>query len=142
MASPGRPPEDLWGSAARRGAMRCGAVQRGTVRRDSLTALRRPRLPLPWGQVPPLEARGLAGPDPRPGIAEDSDWAAPEAETRLRERAGRHHGRLRREGTWRSPRGRAPAARLWRHGGGGHVPGPRGRAAGGAAGWGMGAGQP
>lgn len=75
-ASPGCPPEDLRGSAPRRGAGGEGRVRRGAARHDSPTALRRPRLPLPWGQVPPAGTWGLAGPDPRSGVAEGSDWAS------------------------------------------------------------------
>lgn len=63
----------------------------------------------------------------------------PDAEARLRERPGRRHGRLRREGTWRSPRGRVPAARLWRHGGGGDAGTYLGGAGGGGPGCGAGA---
>ncbi|XP_014817735.1 PREDICTED: translation initiation factor IF-2-like [Calidris pugnax] len=88
------------GGTRRDGTVQCGAVRHGAVRRDSPTALQRPRRPLPWGQVPPLKTRGLAGPDPRPGVAEGSDWANQRTwgQSRWREGPGRQGSRLPREG--------------------------------------------
>lgn len=61
--------ESLPGVPPRTCASRCG----------SPVAFRRPGLSFPWGQIPPPGAQRLASPDPLPGVAEGSDWAAPRA---------------------------------------------------------------